>query len=324
MRLGPLLGSQGLARTIAIGGHRGCGENLLSSISRTVEPQWRENTLTSFGQAAKQGVSFIEFDVQVTREGVPVIWHDDDVRISEFGSRKVKDLTLQQMQELHVENGPGAVNKLHRAFRSKQTRQPVPGYSPWLCRSDDYVPSLQQMFEALPESVAFNLEVKMAVPSDVERTPPQEVQRMLQPILQVVNRFCANSTRTLVFSSFDPDICIELQQMQTRFPVLFISGCGLYQHVDVRRTSIPAALQLAASNVLAGVVVPTSILMANKPMVQVATAQGLKVLTYGLENDDAACIEQQLDLGVHGAIVDDVERCLPSLMQAAALSLVSA
>lgn len=37
-----------------------------------------------------------------------------------------------------------------------------------------------------------------------------------------------------------------------RFPVMFLSGCGLYPHVDARRTSVPAALAVAATHKMAG------------------------------------------------------------------------
>jgi hypothetical protein len=37
-------------------------------------------------------------------------------------------------------------------------------------------------------------------------------------------------------------------------------------------------------------------------------------MTYGLENNDVLIVQRQLELGVHGAIVDDVETTLPQLM----------
>lgn len=40
---------------------------------------YRENTVKSFLNAAHKGATFVEFDVQVTKDGVPVIWHDDDI-----------------------------------------------------------------------------------------------------------------------------------------------------------------------------------------------------------------------------------------------------
>ncbi|XP_049849786.1 uncharacterized protein LOC126320379 isoform X2 [Schistocerca gregaria] len=49
-------------------GHRGCGSTKTTVIS--------ENTIFSFLTAANYGADYIEFDVQITKDGVPVINHD--------------------------------------------------------------------------------------------------------------------------------------------------------------------------------------------------------------------------------------------------------
>ncbi|KAK9459370.1 Glycerophosphoryl diester phosphodiesterase family-domain-containing protein [Lipomyces oligophaga] len=53
-------------------GHRGLGKNSTSRKSL----QLGENTLQSFIAAANLGASYVEFDVQLTRDRVPVIYHD--------------------------------------------------------------------------------------------------------------------------------------------------------------------------------------------------------------------------------------------------------
>ena len=49
------------------------------------------------------------------------------------------------------------------------------------------------------------------------------------------------------------------------------------------------------------------VLLANDAMVLEASALGLALMTYGLENDSPAAVERQKQLGVQGAIVDDVQ-----------------
>jgi glycerophosphoryl diester phosphodiesterase len=39
-----------------------------------------ENTLEAFRAAYDAGCDMVEFDVQLTRDGVPVIFHDDDCK----------------------------------------------------------------------------------------------------------------------------------------------------------------------------------------------------------------------------------------------------
>lgn len=53
-------------------GHRGMGKNVNTSLSL----QLGENTVDSFIYAASLGASYVEFDVQLTKDYVPVIYHD--------------------------------------------------------------------------------------------------------------------------------------------------------------------------------------------------------------------------------------------------------
>lgn len=48
-------------------------------------PEYRENTVASLREAAAQGARFVEFDVQVTSDGVPVLWHDDWILTRKLG-----------------------------------------------------------------------------------------------------------------------------------------------------------------------------------------------------------------------------------------------
>lgn len=76
-------------------GHRGLGKNQASLKSL----QLGENTIQSFIAAANLGASYVEFDVQLTKDHVPVIYHD--FLVSETGvDVPVHNLTLEQF--LHI------------------------------------------------------------------------------------------------------------------------------------------------------------------------------------------------------------------------------
>lgn len=84
-----------MASTMVIG-HRGLGKNLGAG-RRSL--QLGENTIQSFIAAANLGASYVEFDVQLTKDHVPVIYHD--FLVSETGiDAPVHTLTLEQF--LHV------------------------------------------------------------------------------------------------------------------------------------------------------------------------------------------------------------------------------
>jgi glycerophosphodiester phosphodiesterase len=66
---------------------------------------------------------------------------------------------------------------------------------------------LQNVVQGVDPSIGFDIEVKMATPPDLAVTPGQEVERMVAPILATVQAVAAHSSRPIIFSSFDPDIC---------------------------------------------------------------------------------------------------------------------
>jgi len=73
---------------LRIGGHRG------SSASAP------ENTLASFRRARDAGVDYLELDVRVTRDGVPVVFHDDSVDRTTDGTGAIEELSAAEVAGL--------------------------------------------------------------------------------------------------------------------------------------------------------------------------------------------------------------------------------
>ncbi len=69
-------------------GHRGCA---------AYAP---ENTLEGIHSAADMGIEWVEFDVKLTKDQVPILFHDDTLERTTNGSGNVRDLTLAQIKEL--------------------------------------------------------------------------------------------------------------------------------------------------------------------------------------------------------------------------------
>jgi glycerophosphodiester phosphodiesterase len=310
----------------------------------------------------------VEFDVQVTKDGVPVIWHDDTLEYGDLGhptSVTIADLTVAEFEALGAISARGDSQLLSvvRRFKdlgasapSSSTSSTAPSSSSaapqqqqhstqgaaayhtlrWRAGLDAPFPRLEQLFEGLPPELGFNIEVKMATPDSLAVTPAAEVERMVAPILRVLQAYCSGSDpqqqggasstssparppRPILLSSFDPDVCRELRARQSSWPVMFLSTGGRDWHADPRRMSISAALAVASSYSLSGVVLDSGALAAEPEAVALARAQGVKVVTYGLENDDPAWVLRQQQLGVFAVIVDDVPRitgALPLLMSA--------
>lgn len=210
---------------------------------------------------------------------------------------------------------PRSLNPLGKLLRKHQNGVPAMPFEPslhaWEVATEDEFPTLEEVFAGLPSHIAFDIEVKMTTPNDLERTPAEEVERVVTATLAAVDAAAASSKmgiRAVMFSSFDPEVCTEIRMRRPEFPVMFLSGGESEIHVDARRTSIARAIEFAVTSNLDGIILETSVLKQQPQMVAHAKAQGLEVMTYGTQNDDEEWIKEQEKLGVHGVIVDDVER----------------
>ncbi|MFC3574281.1 glycerophosphodiester phosphodiesterase [Streptomyces yaanensis] len=96
------------SRTYAIG-HRG---------ARRIAP---ENTIASFEAAADRGADWVEADVHFTKDGQPVIMHDDTVDRTTDGTGRVDELTAEEISELTVKGG-GHVPTLRETLSSLRSR----------------------------------------------------------------------------------------------------------------------------------------------------------------------------------------------------------
>ena len=61
-----------------------------------------ENTFSSFYLGLLQGANGIETDVQITKDGVPVLFHDDTLERVTDSTGKIADYTLAELQEVKV------------------------------------------------------------------------------------------------------------------------------------------------------------------------------------------------------------------------------
>lgn len=135
-----------------------------------------ENTLIAFETAINEGVDFIEFDVQLTNDRIPVILHDATVDRTARGAHqgRIADLTLQEAKSLD------ACSWFY-------------GYS--CCR----IPTLQEVIELPLKNTKLFIEIKG------EYSQPQEVVKAIVDVVPT------NMLNDCIFGSFNFEI-IELMQ----------------------------------------------------------------------------------------------------------------
>lgn len=66
----------------------------------------RENTLPSIASAIERGADAIEVDVRLTKDGVPVLLHDDTLKRLWGHDRPLSRLSYEQLRELTYDDVP--------------------------------------------------------------------------------------------------------------------------------------------------------------------------------------------------------------------------
>ncbi|KAI0537714.1 Glycerophosphoryl diester phosphodiesterase family-domain-containing protein [Xylaria digitata] len=307
-----------LAPTMVIG-HRGLGKNFLANKSL----QLGENTISSFIAAANLGAQYVEFDVQLTKDHVPVIYHD--FLVSETGiDAPVHTLTLEQF--LHINDGTNGRSRrdegegrrpnanrsssgegglkqrsLSVDFNNKQDTSldermkytlnyKKSGYKANTRGNFVQAPfaTLEELFKKIPENVGFNIEMKYPMLLESEQhymdTYAIELNSFCDTVLTKVYEMAQN--RHIIFSSFNPDICLCLNFKQPSIPIMFLTDAGVEPVSDIRASSLQEAIRFASRWNLLGIV-SNAIPFVNCPrLVKVVKQSGLVCVSYGVQNND--------------------------------------
>lgn len=166
-----------------------------------------ENTLASFSNGIALGADFIEMDVHLTKDGVPVVIHDATIDRTTDGSGRVADLTLAQLQSYNAAaKFAGAAEK-------------------------QVVPTLAQVIDlAKPTNVQLEIEIKATV--DNQRYPRIE-QKVIDDIAA---RGMRDRVRIMAFE-FD-----TLQRVRAIDPKIKTTALFTYDYFRSHDINQPAAV----------------------------------------------------------------------------------
>jgi len=165
-------------QAVKIWAHRGCSMD------------YPENTLMAFRAAAEvKGITGIELDVQLSKDGVPVVIHDETVNRTTDGNGNVRDFTLQELQGLKIaalyEGQIGAV------MSGNVRKEGEVSYTT--------IPTLEEVFELLQpycekNGLLINIELKNS---------KIRYEGMEEKVLALVRRYGLEDS--IVYSSFLPE-----------------------------------------------------------------------------------------------------------------------
>jgi len=283
--------------TLDLQGHRG---------ARGLRP---ENTLPAFAQALSIGVTTLELDTRITRDGVVVVSHDaalnpditrgpDGAWLARTGPA-IWHLSYEELQRYDV----GAINP-HSTYAGR-----FPGQQ---AVNGTRIPRLADLFalvrKAGNDAVRFNIETKISPLAPDQTANPETFTRTLIAVVRA-----AGMAQRTAIQSFDwrtlkivqeeaPEIPTVYLSAQQKFMDNILSGstaspwtAGL--HVSQFQNSIPRMVKAAGGPVWSPYCGEVT-----RENVEEARALGLKVVVWTA--NEAAEMRGMVDLGVDGIISD--------------------
>ncbi|EER16582.1 glycerophosphoryl diester phosphodiesterase, putative [Perkinsus marinus ATCC 50983] len=294
---------------VTIIGHRGIGSDEQGS-------RIRENTLLAFNQAAKYGANAVEFDVFLTSDKQPMVYHDLQITAT-YGQSVTLPITALSREGLTTMDESSRSRKERRQQQHSRAARGSLG-------SENH-PKTSRRATAF---VTYNrCESSLGLlrggsSNELDKRPGVANMHDGLPTLRCVLEGTPSTLGALVeikfmFSSFDPELCVTLRQKQSRFPVIFNVWFGYENEhdntevdfTDVRNVNPYAAIEFCVATRLTGICGEASWIMKNDEWARECKQRGLSLYTYGEENSTVEGVDTQIRrLGVDGCIVDNINR----------------
>jgi glycerophosphoryl diester phosphodiesterase len=250
-----------------------------------------ENTLQAFAAALALGVTTLELDTGVTKDGVVVIHHDrrlnpdiargPDGRWLEAPTPLIRELTFEELRRYDV----GRLKPGSKTAGQFPDQQPVDGAR---------VPSLAELFELVGKagnaSVRFNIETKLTPQAPEETLEPEPFARA---VLAEIRKAGLEARASI--QSFDWRTLKVVEREAPEVATVYLTG----RKRD--SGSQPKAVHEAGGRIWS----PNFGEMDSASVVE-ARALGLRVIPWTV--NEPAAIERALDLGVDGLITDYPDR----------------
>lgn len=169
------------------------------------------------------GAKFVEFDVQLSKDLQPVVYHDFNIYVSlkKKAAPDVNDLLELPMRELTLEQ-----LKNLKVYHTVEGKSREPKFFDENLEEHQPFPELAEVLEVIDTNIGFNIEIKSAQQFEdgtleAEHQSPIDKNLYVDCILDVVLKKAGK--RRIVFSSFDSDICLMLRNKQNIYPTMFLT-----------------------------------------------------------------------------------------------------
>ena len=231
-----------------------------------------ENTMAAFREAIAAGADGIEFDVRLTRDGVPVVIHDSTLHRTAGLPQRIADLTWSELKNVEVGSW----------FARKKSLPPG-------VFANETVPSLRELF-TLFESNDLVLCLEMKCDTVAEQTPLAEACCRLVDEYSLKDRViveCFKLPALAILKQLDAQI-----KTAALFEPSFSTPSVLFDQNIINQATVVEASYLALHYRL-----------ARKGLVEKAKLAGLQVALWTV--DDPAWVEHARAMGIDALITND-------------------
>ncbi|WP_231987433.1 glycerophosphodiester phosphodiesterase [Mycobacterium sp. E2238] len=259
-----------------------------------------EESLRAFAKSLELGVSTLELDINITRDGQPLVWHDptiDAEKCADTGPAFAGDPQYPYVGKLVYELTLSQIRTLDCGRRLAE----FPDAEVVRGNKIAVLPEVFALADSYHAAVRYNIETKVAADKPGTSAGPQQ---FVDVILAAVRS--ADKIDRVEIQSFDWRTLPLVHAAEPSIPLV-----ALYNE----ETWAPDSPWLAGENataigdpmigaklVGANIISPRYQLVAGKPYVDRAHALGLKVIPWTV--DDAAAMRDQIADGVDGIITD--------------------
>lgn len=228
-----------------------------------------ENTLAAFSRALSDGADGVEFDVRLSRDGVPVVIHDANLRRTGLLDRPVAELNARELQNVDVGSW---FDKLH-----SQTSF-----------ADERLPQLTQVFDLFqPNHGLLYVEMKG------ER---EEGARLAEAVVRLTRQ--SGFAERVVVGSFDHAAIAKVKQLDGQ-----IRTAALFEPKLSQPTSLLAGKMIDKARAVGADEIALHHTLARNRLVERALHAGLEVVVWTV--DEAKWITRARALGVKALIAND-------------------
>jgi glycerophosphoryl diester phosphodiesterase len=153
---------------------------------RGASAYYPENTMIAFRKAVEMKADMLELDIQLSRDGIPVIFHDDTLERCTGHIGEISDYTIAELKKMDA-----------GSWKS-------PDFT------DEQIPALEEVLGFAKNKIAVNIEIK----------PNSESNGIEEKALRLVEEY--KMEHDVLFSSFDPEILIRLRMLSDSIPIALL------------------------------------------------------------------------------------------------------